>query len=104
MFWKYCFAHALQGTCKAVVIDFKSEDDEGKIIVCVAKVRKSLANCFTWTKKRSLGPRALKKAQNHVVLKLRKIFTPIKNDGHILLVLYNVLLKIVQSLITFMVQ
>ena len=45
------FTHALQGVWKATVLDLKSEDDEGKIDVCVETFRKSLATCVT-SKKR----------------------------------------------------
>ena len=47
MFRKYCFVHVLQGACKAAVLDCKSEDDKGTIVVSIATVRTSLATFVT---------------------------------------------------------
>ena len=46
--------------------------------MCVKNPPKNLTNCVTWTKKSSIGSRALTKAQNYVRLKPRRILTPIK--------------------------
>ena len=61
-------------------MDFKYEDDKGKKVVCVEMPPKILITCVTWTKKSSLGLRALTKAQNHVGLKPRNMLTPIKTQ------------------------
>ena len=78
MFQQDCFAHALQGACKAAGLGCKSEDDEGTIAVYVATVRKIITACVTWTKNSSLGSRVLTKDQNHFGLKPCKMLTPIK--------------------------
>ena len=78
MFRHYIFTHALKGACKADILYCKSEDDEGKIVVCVATVQKILFTCVIWTNKSSLGSRAQTKAQKYVGLKPLKMLTPIK--------------------------
>ena len=77
MFQLDCLSHALQGACKAAVLDCKSKDDKGTIAVCVAIDQKIITNCVTWTKNSSLGSRALTKAQNHFGLKPCNMLTPI---------------------------
>ena len=63
MFWQDCFAHSLQGVCKADILDCNSEYDKGKIVMCVAAVGKSRDLChmdkeeFTWFKITSKDPK-----------------------------------------------
>ena len=42
IFWQDVFAHVLQGACKADVLDLKSKDDKGGIVVRIVMVKKFL--------------------------------------------------------------
>ena len=74
VFEQDCFAHALQGACKAAVLDVKSPDGS----ISVEKTRGVMQKCITWTKKSQKGATFLAQSQEHCGLRPERMLTPVK--------------------------
>ena len=89
VFEQDCFAHALQGACKAAVLDVKSPDGS----ISVEKTRGVMQKCITWTKKSQKGATFLAQSQEHCGLRPKRMLTPVKTRFAYLIHSFRALLE-----------